>query len=116
MPWALLAAAPGAVFVLMRPEWPLDFEANSPEGHFYIVSVVSLMNVGLGLLASLVAARTQSVRMLLLAMSFVGMAGIFATHGLTTPGFLVDGQYWAVTGLRVPQFAGRGRAAGGERR
>ena len=54
--------------------------------------------------------------MLLLAMSFVGMAGIFATHGLTTPGFLVDGQYWAVTGLRAPQLAGRGRAAGGERR
>ncbi|MDA1061320.1 MAG: hypothetical protein O2895_00140 [Chloroflexi bacterium] len=99
LPWALLAAAPGAAFLLMRPGWPLDFEANSSAGHFYIVSVVALINVGLGLLAALVAARTQSLRVLLLAMLFVSMAGIFATHGLTTPGFIVDGQYWAVTGL-----------------
>ena len=39
------------------------------------------------------------MRVLLLAMAFVSMAGIFVVHGLSTPGFLVVEEYLAVTGL-----------------
>ena len=98
-PWALLAAAPAAVFLVLRTNAALDFEVRSPEGHFYIVSVVASINVALGLIAVFAALRTRSVRVLLLAMAFVSMAGIFAVHGLSTPGFLVGEQYWAVTAL-----------------
>ena len=99
LPWAAVAAAPSIAFLVLRANPALDFEARSPEGHFYIVSVVTLINVTLGLLAVLAALRTRSVRVLLLAMAFVSMAGIFAMHGLSTPGFLVGQEYWAVTGL-----------------
>ena len=80
-----MAAAPSIAFLVLRANPALDFEAHSPEGHFYIVSVVTLINVTLGLLAVLAALRTRSVRVLLLAMAFASMAGIFAMHGLSTP-------------------------------
>ena len=99
VPWLAFAAAPGLAFLLLRTNGSLDFEANSAEGHFYIVSVVALMNVVLGLAASVAALRGSSVRVLLLALSFVSMAGIFAIHGLSTPGFLVGDEYNEVTGL-----------------
>lgn len=99
LPWLVLTSAPGLAFLALRMNGALDFEANSPDGHFYIVSLVALINVALGLVASIAAIRSTNVRVLLLAMSFVSMAAIFAVHGLSTPGFLLDEEFELVTGL-----------------
>ena len=99
VPWLLLAAAPVLTFLVMRMNPSLDFEISFPDGHFYIVSVVALITAALGVFASVASLRTPNVRVLLLAMAFVSMAAIFAVHGLSTPGFLVDVQYTALTGV-----------------
>ena len=76
-----------------------------------IVSVVALMNVVLGLAASIAALRGNNVRVLLLALSFVSMAGIFAIHGLSTPGFLVGEEYNEVTASRARPWRCTARAS-----
>ncbi len=99
LPWLGLTLAPGLTFLALRVNGAFDFEANSPDGHFYIVSLVAAINVALGVFAIAAAVRSANVRVLLLALSFVSMAMIFAVHGLSTPGFLVSEEHELVTGL-----------------
>lgn len=89
--WVLLPAFPGAGFLLLlaRPDW--DPTAVAPEAHFYIVSTVSLVSVVLAAFATAAALRLASVRVLLLALAFISLAGVFSVHGLSTPGVLLRG-------------------------
>lgn len=60
-----------------------------PVQHFYIVSAVSLLAA---LVAGILAVTTVQLglyRVLFLCLGYMSMAGIFAVHGLTTPGILV---------------------------
>ena len=77
----------------------LRLAVRSAEGHFYVVSAVALVNVTLGLVAAAVAWRSTNTRVLLLALSFISMSTLFAIHGLSTPGFLVDARFSGVTGF-----------------
>ena len=89
--WVLLPALPGAGFLLLlaRPDW--DPTAVAPVAHFYIVSTVSLVSVVLAAFATAAALRLASVRVLLLALAFISLAGVFSVHGLSTPGILLRG-------------------------
>ena len=97
--WALLAILPAGAFALLQNRADLNVELAAPAGHFYIVSAVAVIAVALSVIALVAAARTPDLRLLLLALAFVSMAGIFAVHGLTTPGFIVDAQYFTVVGF-----------------
>lgn len=94
LPWAILLGASTATFVLLRTgeadgggwSW------RDPRGHFWIVSAASLVCVILALATGVVASRVASWRVTLVALSFIAMAGIFAVHGLATPGFILEGR------------------------
>jgi len=97
--WGALVGGVALFFGVMIALPSYDVTFGSPSSHFYIVSGVSLCAVALAVLASIATIRIADGRVLLLALSFISMAGIFAMHGLTTPGFIVDRSYYTVTGF-----------------
>jgi len=97
--WSALVGGIALLFgvLLARPAYDAAF--GSPTSHFYVVSGVALCVVALAVVALIAAMRMPDGRVLLLALSFLSMAGVFAVHGLTTPGFIVDRSYYVVTGF-----------------
>ena len=89
-----VVAAPAVAFVLMRqvPAWdPVILE---PTAHFWIVSAATLLSGVIGTALALSVQSVRSTRTVYLALGFIAVALIFATHGLGTPGFLVPaGEY-----------------------
>lgn len=89
-----LVGAPAAAFVLMHqvPGWDPMFVA--PTQHFYIVSAATLLSGAIGTALALSVSSVRSTRTVYLALGFIAVAMIFATHGLGTPGFIVPrGEY-----------------------
>src|SRR5467141_3723241 len=86
---ALLVA--GAVFVWLRQNPTWDPTVVVPYEHFAIVSVVSLLAFGLALMLALAALQIAQYRVLFLALGFMAMGGVFAVHGISTPGILKSG-------------------------
>jgi putative nucleotidyltransferase with HDIG domain len=86
---ALLVA--GAVFIWLRqnPSW--DPAVVVPYQHFAIVTVVSLLAFGLAFMLALAALQIAQYRVLFLALGFMAMGGVFAVHGISTPGILKSG-------------------------
>lgn len=63
------------------PEWSLQ--------HFYIVSAASLIAAAVAGILAFTAAQIGLYRVLLICLGFTSMGGIFAVHGLLTPGVIV---------------------------
>ncbi len=101
LPWAiaLTASTIAGILLLTNAELDARFSLATPSGHFYIVSPVALISVVIGVGAVFAAQRTANLRVLLLALSFLSMASIFAVHGLATPGFILDARAFGVTGF-----------------
>ena len=80
----------------------------APLLHFWVVSVTSLLAAGVALLVGIAGARANDARVVYLAAGFTGMAGLFALHGLATPGvFTLDGVVTAMSSqLALIVFAG----------
>ncbi|MDA0364705.1 MAG: HD-GYP domain-containing protein [Chloroflexi bacterium] len=97
--WTLFATVPAALFITLRVHGTWDRPIVVPTGHFFVVSTVAVASVVLAVIASLAALRLASYRALMLAMAFVGVSAMLVVHGLATPGFLVEGRYFAVTGF-----------------
>jgi len=104
LPWLLLVAASTAAFYVVqaRPDIDLKLQWVSPIGHIEVVSIVSALCATLASVVSIVVLRSSNPRLLWLAMAFLTMSGLYAVHGLTTPGILINGEYFAVIG-----FSGR---------
>lgn len=87
--WAILLAVPLLVlaWLLLNPE--LNLTLVIPLQHFYIVTVVQVASLVVALVVSRVAIEMLEFRVLLLGMGFMALAGIFAIHGLATPGILM---------------------------
>ena len=60
-----------------------------PAPHFFVVTTVAAIALAISLLLSITAVRAQHYKLLLLALGFLTMAGLFALHGLATPGILL---------------------------
>jgi hypothetical protein len=86
---ALLVA--GAVFIWLRQNPSSDPALVVPYQHFAIVTVVSLLAFGLALMLALAALQIAQYRVLFLALGFMAMGGVFAVHGISTPGILKSG-------------------------
>lgn len=94
MAFCALVGAPAVAFLLMHqvPGWDPMFVA--PKQHFYIVSAATLLSGAIGTALALSVSSVRSTRTVYLALGFIAVALIFATHGLGTPGFIVPrGEY-----------------------
>ncbi|MEO8539147.1 MAG: HD-GYP domain-containing protein [bacterium] len=86
--------APLVAFFLMHQVSGWDPLFVQPRGHFYIVSAATLLSGAIGTALALSVQSVRSTRTVYLALGFIAIALIFATHGLGTPGFLVPvGEY-----------------------
>src|SRR5438874_7141036 len=94
--WATPAAAfgsllfPAGIFAWLAAHPASDPNLIVPRQHFYIVTVVSLLAFGLAVLLAIAAMQIAQYRVLFLCLGFMAMGGIFAVHGLMTPGILGD--------------------------
>jgi HD-GYP domain-containing protein (c-di-GMP phosphodiesterase class II) len=80
----------GLFFYLQRrPE--LDRLVQVPKEHFYVVSATALLALALAVAVGVASVRSRQPRTLFLAAAFLTIAGVFATHGLTSPGVIVHG-------------------------
>ena len=94
---ALLLAAPS-----------LNRTIDVPVQHFWVVSAVAILAFLVALMLAISAAQLQHYKLLLLAIGFIAMAGLFSVHGLATPGILfpVGGEYGSVSSHSVVGVAG----------
>lgn len=85
-----------------------DPSLAAPLVHFWLVSVTSLLAAAVALLVGIAGARANDARVVYLAAGFTGMAGLFALHGLSTPGvWTLDGVVTAMSSqLAMIAFAG----------
>jgi HD-GYP domain-containing protein (c-di-GMP phosphodiesterase class II) len=92
---ALAAAAilaPGAIFAWLLTHPGFDASLRVPLQHFLIVTTVSLLAVALAVLLAVAAMQIAQYRALFLCLGFMAMGGIFAVHGIETPGILGDAE------------------------
>jgi putative nucleotidyltransferase with HDIG domain len=87
---ALLLA--GAVFAWLLGHPSSDPSLVVPYQHFAIVTVVSLFAFGLAAFLAVAAVQIAQYRVLFLALGFMTMGGLFAVHGIMTPGILTQGE------------------------
>ncbi len=100
----MVVLASTAALWMLQNQLRLDvlLEWKSPLGHIEVVTVVSATCALLASIVSVVVLWSPNPRLLWLAMAFLMMAGLYAVHGLTTPGMIILGEYSAVIG-----FSGR---------
>ncbi|MEH7107851.1 HD-GYP domain-containing protein [Bacillus sp. JJ1764] len=60
-----------------------------PNGHFYIVSVVSILASMISIAIGVVGVRIRNIKVSFLSLSFLSLAILFSIHGLSTPHFLL---------------------------
>src|SRR3990172_3015482 len=95
--WSTLLAAPVvAVVVLTRFPVPDPLWIQNTF-HFYTVSGTALMAAVTCAVLVASARSLRETRLLFLALAFLSIAAIFAVHGLTTPGFIHDEPYPALS-------------------
>ena len=100
-PWtgnAVSAAALGSLaFPIGIFAWLLAHPASDPSivvpgQHFVIVTAVSLLAFGLAISLAIAAVQIAQYRVLFLCLGFMAMGGIFAVHGIGTPGIIKRGE------------------------
>ena len=84
-------AIPMAGLLLLLGFPSLDVHWEHHPSHFWLVSSVAFLNVGLGLIVSEVARRSGDERLFLISMVLLTSAGFLALHALATPGVVLSG-------------------------
>ncbi|HEY9288918.1 MAG TPA: HD-GYP domain-containing protein [Candidatus Dormibacteraeota bacterium] len=87
---SLVVAAPAVLFLWLLTHPAIDGGVAAPLQHFYIVTGVSLLAFALAVVLAIAAMQIAQYRVLFLCLGFMAMGGIFAVHGLETPGILGD--------------------------
>ena len=88
--------SPMVALALFRAEPQLDPVFMKSTLHFYAVSIVSLAAALACIVVMASAATLQNTRLIFLGLAFLTIAGVFAVHGLTTPGFMVHEFYHSI--------------------
>lgn len=87
---ALLLLPTVAMFYLFQnPE--VDAQVRVPVSHFYVVSIISILAFFITILTAIAASQITDARVTFFSLAFLGISGIFAVHGLSTPGVLMSG-------------------------
>lgn len=87
--WALLLAIPLAIMAWLMLNPQINGSFQIPIHHFFIVTVVQLVSMGIALLIAKAAVDLREFRVLFLSLGFMAISGFFAVHGLATPGLLM---------------------------
>lgn len=74
-------------FLLARPEHDHTIQTNI--GHFYMVTLVSMLGFGISAGITVGSGRLREARAFFLNLGFLSVSGTFLVHALTTPGVLV---------------------------
>jgi HD-GYP domain-containing protein (c-di-GMP phosphodiesterase class II) len=82
---------PAVIFGWLMAHPAADPSIVVPRQHFLIVTAVSLLAFGLAALLAIAAVQIAQYRVLFFCLGFMAMGGIFAVHGIDTPGILVGG-------------------------
>ena len=88
--WLTLIGAPPLVLIWLLRHQASDPTWMSPIFHFYVVSLTAMLTVGLAGLMTFAARQVKDARVFLLSLAFLGIAGVFLTHALTTPFALIQ--------------------------
>ena len=101
MPWLVLVLASTVALYVLQTSRDLEerFEWFSPGGHLQVVTLVSVACALLAGGVSVVVLRSPNTRLLWLALAFLSMSGLYAVHGLATPGVILEREYPAVIGF-----------------
>lgn len=93
IPAALLGSLffPAGIFTWLLTHSAADPRIVVPWQHFVLVTAVSLLAFGLAALLAIAAVQIAQYRVLFLCLGFMAMGGIFAVHGIDTPGILMGG-------------------------
>jgi hypothetical protein len=83
---------PAGIFAWLLAHPAADPSLVVPRQHFLMVTAVSLLAFGLAALLAIAAVQIAQYRVLFLCLGFMAMGGIFAVHGIDTPGILQGGQ------------------------
>lgn len=81
---------PAIAFAWLLGHPATDASVRVPFEHFAIVTTVSALAFILAILLAIAAMQIAQYRVLFLCLGFMAMGGIFAVHGLETPGILGD--------------------------
>jgi hypothetical protein len=87
----VVLAPPLVVFAALQSHPRLNPLLVLPVQHFFVVTNVALLAAGVALLVARAALQTEQRRVLLIALGFMSMAGLFAVHGIATPGVMGTG-------------------------
>ena len=88
--WGVHMALPIVVLWLLIARPRLDGLWEQHEAHFWLVSIVALVNTVLGFRMSEEARRRSDARLFLVAMGFLCSAGFLGLHALATPNVIVS--------------------------
>jgi putative nucleotidyltransferase with HDIG domain len=61
-----------------------------PSGHFYIVSLVSILASIIAIAVGVAGRRIRNIKISFLSLSFLSLGLMFSIHGLSTPNFILD--------------------------
>jgi hypothetical protein len=92
---------PLGVFAWLRAHPAADPSLVVPLQHFEIVTAVSLLAFALAILLAIAAVQIAQYRILFLCLGFMALGGIFAVHGIDTPGILQVGEAGEYAGAVV---------------
>jgi putative nucleotidyltransferase with HDIG domain len=81
----LSMAVPLIIFCMLNAHSSWDYQLNSPNFHFYVVSTVSGAAFALAVAIGVAAIRLRNLKISFLSLSFVSLAALFIVHGLSTP-------------------------------
>ena len=89
--WLLHMATPLLVLWLVVARSQFDVRWEHHSAHFWLVTVVAVINVGLGNRMAAEARRRADARLLLVSLAFLSSAGFLALHALATPNVILHG-------------------------
>lgn len=87
--FATLLLLPLLAYIVL-PFTPYDARIYTPEGHFNIVSLVSVIALAVAVAVGVVGAQVRNIKVSFLSLSYVSLAAMFILHGISTPGLLTD--------------------------
>lgn len=83
--------------LLLRPE--MDPVIAAPVSHFYITSAAALFAAGFSIAVGIAGVRVRNLQVVSLSMAFTSLALIFALHGLSTPGLILETHQFRLAGV-----------------
>jgi len=104
--WGLIAIFPTILLWSLLDNVVSDPVWAGPTFHVYIVSFACLLALIMAVLMRVAAGQLRDPRVLFLSLAFMGIAGIFMTHALTTPGEIVQNNPWVGFSSRLSLFVG----------